>query len=61
MIFQVWLGTTKAYDSGVVNGATTKAVSVPLGSATQLRLYVDPNGRDNYDHADWANAQLTCH
>jgi len=61
VVFQVYAGTTKIYDSGTMTGATaTKAIDVAI-SGTQLRLVVT-NGGDNinYDHADWAEARIEC-
>src|SRR5205085_12704987 len=37
------------------------AVSVPLSGVTTLRLVVTDAGNGNaFDHADWADAKLTC-
>jgi glucose/arabinose dehydrogenase len=60
--FEVYAGTTKIYDSGVMTGSTaTKAVDVPISGASQLRLVIT-NGGDNidYDHGDWAEARIEC-
>jgi len=60
--FEVWSGADRLYSSGLMTGATpTKTISVDVTGRSDLRLYVDP-GFDNYDydHADWAEAQVTC-
>ena len=44
-----------------MSGSTaTKTVDIPLSSVNELRLVVSTNGVINADHADWANARLTC-
>ena len=62
VIFKVFLDGTKAYDSGTMTGSTaTKSPSINLTGKNQLRLYVDLSTKGNsYDHADWANARITC-
>jgi NPCBM/NEW2 domain/Right handed beta helix region len=62
VIFQVWADGTKLYDSGTMTGVTaTKPVAVNLTNRSELSLVVTDAGNGNsYDHADWADAQLTC-
>ena len=62
VVFQVWLDGVKAYDSGTMTGTTaTKAVSVTTTGKNQLQLVVTvATGGDAYDHADWADAKITC-
>ncbi|MQA28760.1 MAG: hypothetical protein GEU82_02825 [Luteitalea sp.] len=64
VVFQVFgdNGVTPLYDSGVMTGATaTRNLSVSLAGVNTLRLLVTLGPDDNsYDHADWANAQITC-
>jgi glucose/arabinose dehydrogenase len=62
VVFQVWLDGTKAYDSGTMTGTTaTKAVNVSTTGKNQLQLVVTAAGDgDAYDHADWADAKITC-
>ncbi len=63
VVFQVWNGTaTKLFDSGTVRGAdAVKAVSVNVTGVENLRLVVTNAGDGgSYDHADWANAKLSC-
>ena len=60
--FEVWSDADRLYESGVMTGAMpTQTISVDVSGRTDLRLVVGP-GSDNldYDHADWADAQLTC-
>ena len=66
VLFQLWSGPvgsgSKLYDSGRLTGAdAAKAVSVSLSGVTDLHLVVTDAG-DNpyYDHADWADAKLSC-
>jgi glucose/arabinose dehydrogenase len=59
--FQIWGDTTKLADSGIMTGASpTQTLTVDLTGRSQLRLVVDPNGVTYHDHADWADARLTC-
>jgi glucose/arabinose dehydrogenase len=62
VVFQVYLDKKKVYDSGVMTGASaTKQINLSVAGKSQLRLVVT-NGGDNvdFDHADWANARITC-
>jgi glucose/arabinose dehydrogenase len=61
--FEVWADGTKLYDSGIMRGDTaTKDVAVDISGRSQLRLLVTNGGNDDWasDHADWANAQVSC-
>ena len=62
VIFQVWNGATKLYDSGKVTAATPPvAVSVPISGMQSLKLVVTDAGDGiSYDHADWGNAKINC-
>jgi hypothetical protein len=62
VVFQVWADGTKLYDSGVVNGnSATQQVNVNVSGKNQISLVATDGGNGNgYDHADWADAQLTC-
>jgi NPCBM/NEW2 domain/DNA/RNA non-specific endonuclease len=61
VVFQIFADGTKLYDSGAVAGTdSAKAVSVDITGKTELKLVVDSNGSLDYDHADWADAKLTC-
>ena len=61
VIFQVLLNGVKQYDSGVMTGAdAAKSVSLNLTGISQLELVVAVGATQNFDHADWANAQITC-
>ena len=60
--FEVWADGARLYDSGAMTGATaTRAVSVDVTGRADLRLVVTDGGNGfNFDHADWADARLTC-
>ncbi|WP_019584886.1 NPCBM/NEW2 domain-containing protein [Deinococcus apachensis] len=62
VVFQVYLDGVKAYDSGVMTGASaTKHVAVDLKGQQELRLVVtDAGNGKNYDHADWAIPRVYC-
>ena len=61
LIFQVYGDAVKLADSGVMTGASpTQTLTVDLSGRSQLRLVVNPNGVNYYDHSDWADARLTC-
>jgi hypothetical protein len=62
VIFQVFADGVKLADSGLMTGAsTTQTLTATVTGKTTLQLVVT-NGGDNvnYDHGDWADAQLTC-
>ena len=60
--FQLWNGQTKLYDSGLLRGSDgPRAVSVGIGGVRTLRLVVTDGGDGiDYDHADWADAEVGC-
>ena len=62
VVFQVWADNTKVADSGLMTGADpAKYVTANLSGAQFLRLVVTDAGNGmNFDHADWADAQVTC-
>ena len=62
VVFQVWADGAKLYDSGTMTGATaTKSLTADLTGRSLLSLVVTDAGDGNaYDHADWANAAITC-
>jgi len=61
VIFQVYADQSKVADSGVVtNTSPVQHLTADVGGATWLRLHVDPNGPNTYDHGDWAGPTLTC-
>jgi hypothetical protein len=62
VVFQVFAGATKVYDSGTMTGTTaTKVIDVDISGASELRLVVgNANGTIAYDHADWAAARIEC-
>ncbi len=61
--FQVWNGTTTMLtQSAVLTGASaTATIDVDITGITNLRLVITDNADGNVnDHADWADAKLTC-
>jgi NPCBM/NEW2 domain/Bacterial Ig-like domain len=61
--FQVYLdgAASPTYDSGVVTGVSPALpVAVDLTGHSQLRLVVAVGSTMDYDHADWADAKITC-
>ena len=62
VVFRVYGDSTLLYDSGVITGSSSvKNLSLGPTGYKQLRLVVTNGGdNDNYDHADWANARVTC-
>jgi alpha-galactosidase len=60
--FEVWADGVRLFESGTMTGTSPpKRVDVNLTGRRELRLFVGIAG-DAYglDHADWANALLTC-
>jgi GH18 family chitinase len=62
VVFQVVGDGVTLYQSGVLTGpGAAQSISVSLAGRSQLSLVVNDAGDDmNFDHADWANARLTC-
>jgi beta-glucanase (GH16 family) len=62
VVFQVFKGSTKSFDSGLRTGSSAnRTVSTSVVPGTTLRLVVTDGGNGvGMDHADWANARLTC-
>ncbi|HVJ14998.1 MAG TPA: NPCBM/NEW2 domain-containing protein [Polyangiaceae bacterium] len=66
MALSVWADGTELYNSGLMeDGQPAKQVDVDLTGAKDLWLFADDGGTNDDgqrhgDHADWANAQLTC-
>jgi hypothetical protein len=60
--FQVWTDGTQRFDSGVMTGSMAgRSVTVDTTGAKELALIVtDAGDGSNYDHGDWANAQIAC-
>jgi hypothetical protein len=62
VVFQVWADGAKLYESGIMTGLTaTQNINVNTSGRNELRLVVT-NAGDNVhsDHADWADAKLSC-
>jgi alpha-galactosidase len=62
VVFQVWSDGVKLFDSGQMTGTTPpRQVDVNLENRMDLRLFVGiAEDDDHHDHADWAEARLTC-
>ena len=61
VIFQVYTNGTLRYTSPVLTGASaTQSVNLAITGSTDLRLAVQTDGSPDFDHADWANARITC-
>ncbi|MCU1328810.1 MAG: hypothetical protein JWN34_4180 [Bryobacterales bacterium] len=62
VVFQVWGDGVKLYDSGTMLNTTAPIVAnVNLAGKSQLQLVVtDAGDGTTSDHADWANARITC-
>jgi alpha-glucosidase len=59
--FQVADDGTTRYDSGVLRPGPAVPVTVDVTGVRMLSLRVTDGGDNkNFDHADWANARLTC-
>jgi uncharacterized delta-60 repeat protein len=61
VVFQVYADGNKIYDSGLMTGSsTTKSLSLNVAGVQQLKLVVTDGGNGiDFDHCDWANAQLS--
>ncbi|WP_019587796.1 NPCBM/NEW2 domain-containing protein [Deinococcus apachensis] len=62
VVFQVFLDGQKAYDSGVMTGASaTRRADVPINGQRELRMVVtDAGDGTSSDHADWAAPLIYC-
>ncbi|ONI84668.1 alpha-glucosidase [Saccharothrix sp. ALI-22-I] len=62
VVFQVFGDDRPLYDSGVLHGTDpARSISVDTTGVRMLSLRVTDGGDDrNFDHADWADARLTC-
>jgi alpha-galactosidase len=62
VVFQIWRDGTKVADSGVRTGTQGPLhLTGNVSGGTTLRLVVTDGGDGiNNDHADWANARVTC-
>lgn len=60
-IFQVWADREKLFDSGVVYGnAPPRHIELDVTNRSELRLFVGEVENIGLDHADWADARLSC-
>jgi alpha-glucosidase len=61
VVFQIATDGETRYDSGVVRPGPAIPVTVDVTGVRMLSLQVTDGGDNkNYDHADWADAQLSC-
>lgn len=61
VIFEVWGDGKRLYQSAVLTGDSAAAtVQVNINGVQQLRLVANENGGNGSDHADWADAKVTC-
>jgi len=63
VVFQVWADGSQLYASSVLTRFSTDGVpiTVDITGKNELRLVVLDGGDGNaYDHADWAEARVTC-
>lgn len=60
--FRVWADGVVLHDSGIMTGAQPgQPISVDVSGRYELRLVVTDGGDGiGYDHADWADARVTC-
>jgi hypothetical protein len=59
--FQITTDGVTRHDSGVLRPGPAAPVTVDVTGARMLSLQVTDGGDNkNFDHANWANAQLTC-
>ena len=62
VVFQVFVDGAQKYNSGTMTGNMGgKRFTVDVTGAYDLALVMtDNNDGSNYDHGDWADAQVTC-
>jgi hypothetical protein len=62
VVFQVFGDDKLLHDSGVISGkGAAVAIDVDVSTVRMLSLRVTDGGDGrNFDHADWAEAALTC-
>ncbi|MEU0879289.1 NPCBM/NEW2 domain-containing protein [Lentzea sp. NPDC005914] len=62
VVFRIYVDGVLRADSGVVTGTdAAKTLQADVSGASELRLAVTDGGDGfNYDHADWADAKVTC-
>jgi beta-glucanase (GH16 family) len=61
VVFEIWGDGNRLYQSGVITGADgSTSVDVDVRGVAELRLVVADNGGNGSDHADWADASISC-
>jgi alpha-galactosidase len=60
-VFQVWGDTGKIFDSGTMLRSTPpRHIDLDVSGLTEIRLFVGEVEDIGQDHADWADARLSC-
>jgi RHS repeat-associated protein len=57
-IFKVLLDGDEAYNSGPMTPGMIKSIDISVAGKQTMKLIADPNGPEDYDHANWVNAML---
>lgn len=61
VVFQIFADGKQIYDSGILTGAdAAKSVNLPVTGVNELRLVTNAGTNNYYDHADWADAKVSC-
>ncbi len=61
VVFEIWGDDMLLFQSEALTGADEPSLAdVDISSVAELRLVVSDNGGNGSDHADWADARLTC-
>jgi alpha-galactosidase len=61
VVFQVWADREKIFDSGIMDGKTPpRRLELDVSGRGEVRLFVGMVEDIGLDHADWADARLSC-
>jgi NPCBM/NEW2 domain/PA14 domain/Domain of unknown function (DUF1929)/F5/8 type C domain len=61
VVYKVLLDGTEKYNSGVMRQNEVKNINLNISSARELTMIVEDAGDKNwYDHANWADAKVSC-
>lgn len=59
VVFKVYVDGVLKYNSGIISSKTPyKYLNVDIKDAKEIKLVVDPNGNNSYDHSVWADAKF---
>ena len=59
--FAVWVAGSQRLQTPLLSGASpAETIEVAVTPGAELRLVVSTEGGPDHDHADWADARLTC-